>query len=70
MRSGKLLAWGAAAIPSPILIARVHQNTGSYGPAIHAIAVIMVFALALPILARYRPRAPQAATVHELRKTA
>jgi MFS transporter, OFA family, oxalate/formate antiporter len=65
-----LLAWGAGAIPSPILIARVHQNQGTYAPAIHAIAFVMVVALVLPILARYRPRAPQVATVTELRKTA
>ena len=65
-----LLAWGAGAIPSPIMIARIHQNTGAYGPAIRVIAVVMVVSLVLPILARYRPRAPQAATVTELRKTA
>jgi OFA family oxalate/formate antiporter-like MFS transporter len=65
-----LLAWGAAAVPSPILIAHVRQNTGSYGPAIHIIAIVMVCSLVLPILARYRPAAPRAATIHELRKTA
>ena len=65
-----LLAWGAGAVPSPILIAQVRQNTGSYGPAIHIIAIVMVCSLVLPILARYRPRAPQAATIHELPKTA
>jgi hypothetical protein len=30
----------------------------------------MVCSLVLPILARYRPAAPRAATVQELRKTA
>ena len=25
-----LLAWGAAAIPSPIMIARLHQQTGAF----------------------------------------
>jgi OFA family oxalate/formate antiporter-like MFS transporter len=53
-----LLAWGAGAIPSPILIARVRQNTGSYAPAIHVIAVVMLCSLVLPILARYRPTTP------------
>lgn len=53
-----LLAWGAGAIPSPILIARVRQNTGTYAPAIHIIAIVMVCALILPFLARYRPKAP------------
>ncbi len=53
-----LLAWGAGAIPSPILIARVRQNTGAYGPAIHVIAIVMVCSLILPILARKRPKPP------------
>lgn len=65
-----LLAWGAAAIPSPIMIARIHQNTGAYGPAVRVIAIVMVCSLVLPILARYRPRAPQQAVVLELPKTA
>ncbi|MGZ4837584.1 MAG: L-lactate MFS transporter [Terriglobales bacterium] len=65
-----LLAWGAAAVPSPILIAHVRQNTGSYGTAIHIIAVVLICSLVLPILARYRPRPPQAATILELPKSA
>jgi OFA family oxalate/formate antiporter-like MFS transporter len=65
-----LLAWGAGAIPSPIMIARIHQSTGAYGPAVHIIGIVMVCSLVLPILARYRPAAPRAATVQELRKTA
>ncbi len=51
-----LLAWGAAAIPSPIMIAHIRQSTGGYGPAIHIIAIVMACALILPILARFRPR--------------
>lgn len=47
-----LLAWGAGAIPSPILIAHVRQTTGEYTPAINAIAVVMLCSLALPLLAR------------------
>jgi OFA family oxalate/formate antiporter-like MFS transporter len=50
-----LLAWGAAAVPSPILIARVRQTTGMYQPAIHVIAIVMVCSLVLPLLAR-RPK--------------
>jgi OFA family oxalate/formate antiporter-like MFS transporter len=53
-----LLAWGVGAVPSPILIARVRQTTGNYAPAIHVIAIVMVCALVLPVLARYRPAAP------------
>jgi OFA family oxalate/formate antiporter-like MFS transporter len=51
-----LLAWGAAAVPSPIMIASIRQSTGGYGPAIHVIAIVMLCALVLPILARYRPQ--------------
>ena len=65
-----LLAWGAGAIPSPIMIARIHQDSGAYAPAVKVIAIVMVCSLVLPILARYRPAAPRAATLHELRKTA
>jgi OFA family oxalate/formate antiporter-like MFS transporter len=50
-----LLAWGAGAVPSPILIARVRQTTGMYQPAIHVIAIVMVCSLVLPLLA-HRPR--------------
>ena len=50
-----LLAWGAAAIPSPILIARVRQTTGTYQPAILVIAIVMVCSLVLPLIAR-RPK--------------
>lgn len=53
-----LLAWGLGAIPSPILIASVRQSTGTYAPAIRVIAVVMVCSLVLPILARFRPKAP------------
>jgi len=52
-----LLAWGAAAIPSPLLIAHVRQSTGQYGTAIHVIAVVMVAALVLPLIAR-KPSKP------------
>lgn len=54
-----LLAWGLGAIPSPILIAHVRQGTGTYAPAIRVIAVVMVCSLVLPILARFRPKAPE-----------
>ncbi len=54
-----LLAWGAAAIPSPIMIAHIRQSTGGYGPAIRVIAIVLVCALALPILARFRPKPKQ-----------
>jgi OFA family oxalate/formate antiporter-like MFS transporter len=50
-----LLAWGLAAVPSPIMIARIHQNLGRYAPAVDAITVVMVVALVFPILARWRP---------------
>ena len=51
-----LLAWGLAAIPSPIMIARIHQNVGRYAPAINVIAIVMIVALIFPVLARWRPQ--------------
>lgn len=51
-----LLAWGVGAVPSPLLIASVRQSTGTYAPAIHAISIVMVCALVLPILAKFRPK--------------
>ncbi|HLH06279.1 MAG TPA: OFA family MFS transporter [Terriglobales bacterium] len=53
-----LLAWGAGAIPSPILIAHVRQTTGIYAPAVHVLNVVVLVALLLPILARKRPLPP------------
>jgi len=47
-----LLAWGAAAIPSPILIARLRQTSGRYDQAIYTVAVVMLVAIALPLLVR------------------
>lgn len=47
-----LLAWGLGAIPSPIMIANIHQTQGTYAPAIHAVAILMLFSLALPLIAR------------------
>jgi OFA family oxalate/formate antiporter-like MFS transporter len=47
-----LLAWGLGAIPSPIMIARIHQTQGTYAPAIHAVAILMLFSLVLPLIAR------------------
>ncbi len=55
-----LLAWGAGAIPSPILIARLRQSTGGYSQAIYVIAVVMLIAIVLPLIAR-RPGQPVAA---------
>ncbi len=47
-----LLAWGAAAIPSPIMIARLHQQTGVFSTSVHIIAIVMVCSLVLPLIAR------------------
>jgi OFA family oxalate/formate antiporter-like MFS transporter len=52
-----LLAWGAGAIPSPILIAHLRQTTGRYDTAIYTIAVVMFVALILPLTVR-RPASP------------
>ncbi len=60
-----LLAWGVGAVPSPILIAHVRQNTGTYTPAIYTLAVVMLCSLVLPILARSRPGTPAQALQSE-----
>jgi len=49
-----LLAWGAGAIPSPILIARLRETTGSYTEAIHIIAIVMLFATIIPLMVLVR----------------
>jgi OFA family oxalate/formate antiporter-like MFS transporter len=56
-----LLAWGAGAIPSPLLIAHLRQTTGRYDQAIYAIAAVMLVATALPLTVR-RPAPPSAAS--------
>ena len=53
-----LLAWGLAAVPTPIMIAHVHQNIGQYAPAIRVISVVMLCSLILPLIAR-RPSKPE-----------
>src|SRR5690349_13745955 len=57
-----LLAWGAGAIPSPILIARLRQTTGRYDQAIYTVAVVMLVATVLPLTVR-RPSPPRALSV-------
>ena len=52
-----LLAWGAGAIPSPLLIAHLRQTTGRYDQAIYTVAGVMVLAMVLPLLVR-RPPVP------------
>ncbi len=54
-----LLAWGLAAVPTPIMIAHIHQDIGQYAPAIKVISVVMLCSLVLPLIAR-RPSKPQA----------
>src|SRR5262249_35042066 len=57
-----LLAWGAAAIPSPIMVARLHQATGRFDTALHVIAVVMLISLTLPLLARRPDKLPSSAS--------
>jgi MFS transporter, OFA family, oxalate/formate antiporter len=47
-----LLAWAAAAIPSPLLIARLRQTTGRYDQAIVSIAIVLLIATILPSMVR------------------
>ena len=57
-----LLAWGAAAIPSPIMIARLHQVSGRFDTAVYVIAAVMLISLALPLAARRPGHAPSSAS--------
>jgi OFA family oxalate/formate antiporter-like MFS transporter len=47
-----LLAWAAAAIPSPLLIARLRETTGRYDQAIVSIAFVLLVATILPLVVR------------------
>jgi OFA family oxalate/formate antiporter-like MFS transporter len=60
-----LLAWGAGAVPSPMLIAHVREVSGRYNLALEVIAVLMVCSIALPLLAR-KPRHPAISSVGKL----
>jgi OFA family oxalate/formate antiporter-like MFS transporter len=64
-----LLAWGAGAIPSPILIARIRQSTGGYGEAVNIIAIVMLVSLIFPFIAR-RPKGKDVTGGSELRRVA
>jgi OFA family oxalate/formate antiporter-like MFS transporter len=46
-----LATWAIAAIPSPMLIARVRETTGTYEYAIFVIGFVMLLSLPLPVLA-------------------
>jgi len=46
-----LATWAVAAIPSPMLIARVRETTGTYEYAIIVIGFVMLLSLPLPVLA-------------------
>ncbi len=47
-----LTAWGVGGIIGPILIAQVKDRTGTYGPALTIIAVVMAVSTLLPVLVR------------------
>ena len=47
-----LLAWGAAAIPSPLLMAHLRETTGSFTDAIRIIAIVLTLSIGLPLLAK------------------
>jgi len=44
-----LTAWGAASAFGPLLIAHLHEISGSYGSGLHVIAGIMAVSVLLPI---------------------
>lgn len=47
-----LFGWAFAAIPAPVMIARIHQNLGRYAPAINIVAGVLVCAMVLPLIIR------------------
>ena len=61
-----LLAWGAAAIPSPIMIARLHEKTGTFSTSVYIIAGVMVCSLLLPLLAKRPNRDPKSVPAGKL----
>lgn len=61
-----LLAWGAAAIPSPIMVARLHQSTGAFSTAVYVIAGVMACSLVLPLIARRPNRDAKAVKAPDL----
>jgi len=61
-----LLAWGAAAIPSPIMAAHLHQTTGTFSTSLRVIAIVMVCSILLPLLAKRPGRKPDSLPVQNL----
>jgi MFS transporter, OFA family, oxalate/formate antiporter len=47
-----LTAWGCASAFGPLLIAHLHQSSGSYTTGLHIIAAIMALSTLLPLLVR------------------
>jgi OFA family oxalate/formate antiporter-like MFS transporter len=54
-----LLAWGAAAIPSPLLMAHLRETTGNFTDAIRIIAIVLTLSIGLPLLAKRPSRGVQ-----------
>lgn len=47
-----LTAWGAASAFGPLLIAHLRQSTGNYTSGLHAIALVMLISVLLPLLVK------------------
>jgi OFA family oxalate/formate antiporter-like MFS transporter len=56
-----LSAWGMAGVVGPSFVAAMKDRSGSYGGALPVMAVMLLAALALPLLVRPPGRAPSAA---------
>jgi len=54
-----LLAWGAAAIPSPLLMAHLRETTGNFTDAIRISAIVLALSIGLPLLAKRPSRGVQ-----------
>jgi MFS transporter, OFA family, oxalate/formate antiporter len=55
-----LFVGNLSAIPSPLLIARIHQSSRSYEPALRLAMFVLLFALILPLLSRQPVKEPVA----------
>jgi OFA family oxalate/formate antiporter-like MFS transporter len=60
-----LLAWGAAAIPSPIMIARLHEQTGVFSTAVYILAAVLACSVVLPLVAKRPDRDARAVAASE-----
>ena len=47
-----LTAWGLGTVAGSSLLAEIHQRSGSYGPALHILAILALISAVLPLAIR------------------